>query len=331
MVWAALLTLYVVWGSTYLGILYAIETMPPFVMGALRFTIAGGLMLGWSFWRNPRPLPSLRQVRDSVIIGALLLGGGNSLVAVAEQTIPSGITALFIALLPAWLVVLARVFVGEPIGRPVAVGVVIGLVGVAILVGPWEAGGTLDAIGIVAVLASPILWSIGSIFSTHGAKEPSDPVRAVGIQMLSGGMVMTLAALILGDWARFDPAAVSSTSLIALVYLIVMGSIVGYSSYIWLIRHAPLAKAGTYAYVNPVVAFVLGAWLASEPITPRIVVAAAVIVFADALIVTARGRAALTERRAAEAAVAAGAVADGDVHGLAGSAAGGRPSPTRSP
>ena len=309
MIWAALLTLYVVWGSTYLGILYAIETMSPFVMGAIRFTAAGGLMLAWSIWRNPRPLPSLRQVRDSAIIGALLLGGGNSLVAVAEQTIPSGITALFIALLPAWLVVLGRIFVGERISRPVAAGVVIGLVGVAILVGPWEAGGGFDLVGIVAVLVSPILWSLGSIFSTHGAEEPSDPVRAIAIQMLSGGAVMSVLALFLGDWARFDPGAVSVTSLIAVGYLIVMGSIVGYSSYIWLIRHAPLAKVGTYAYVNPVVAFVLGAWLASEPITPRTVVAAVVIVVAVALIVTARGRAARSERRAADAASQAAPVA----------------------
>jgi drug/metabolite transporter (DMT)-like permease len=247
-------------------------------------------MLAWSFWRNPRPLPTLRQVRDSSIIGALLLGGGNSLVAIAEQTMPSGIAALFIALLPAWLVVFGRIFVRERISRPVAAGIVIGLAGVAILVGPWEAGGSLDAVGILAVLGSPILWSTGSIFSTHRADEPADPVRAIGIQMLAGGVVTTVLAFVLGDWARFDPYAVSTTSLIALVYLITIGSIVGYSSYIWLIRHAPLAKVATYAYVNPVVAFVLGAWLASEPITPRTAVAAAVIVFAVALIVTARSR-----------------------------------------
>jgi drug/metabolite transporter (DMT)-like permease len=290
-VWAALLTLYVVWGSTYLGILFAIETIPPYVMGALRFVLSGGAMLAWSIWRNPRSRPSLREVRDSAIVGGVLLGGGMGLVAVAEQTIPSSIAALLIALMPAWLVVLGRVFVGETISRPVAAGVVIGLIGVAILAGPWEASGQLHPLGLLAILGSPILWASGSIFSAHRAVEPSDPIRAIAIQMLSGSAVMVVIGVLVGDFARFDPAAVSTNSLLAVVYLAVVGSIVGYTAYIWLLRHAPLAKIGTYAYVNPIVAFLLGAWLANEPITPRTVAAAGVIIFAVALIVTARGRA----------------------------------------
>ncbi len=289
-VWVALITLYLVWGSTYLGILFAIETIPPYVMGALRFALAGSAILAWSFVRNPGSRPSRREVRDSAIVGALLLGGGQGLVAWGEQTIPSGIAALLIALLPAWLVVLGRVFVGERISRPVALGIVIGLAGVAILAGPWETTGQLEIGGLLALLASPVLWAAGSIFAAHRAAQPSDQVRSLAIQMLSGGAVMVVVALLVGDFARFDPAGVSDRSLLAILYLAVVGSLVGYSAYIWLLRHAPLAKVGTYAYVNPVVAFALGAALAGEPVTPRIVAAAGVILFAVALIVTARGR-----------------------------------------
>ena len=301
-VWAALLTLYVVWGSTYVGILFAIETIPPYVMGAIRFALSGAVMLAWSIARNPRSWPTLREVRDSTIVGTLLLGGGMGLVAVAEQTVPSSIAALLIALLPAWLVLLGRIFVGETITRPVGAGIVIGLIGVAILAGPWEASGHIDAFGLVALLASPVLWGLGSIFSAHRAVEPSDPIRAIAIQMLAGSAAMVVIGVVVGDAARFDPAAVSAGSMLAIVYLAIFGSVIGYSCYIWLLRHAPLAKIGTYAYVNPVVAFVLGAWLAHEPITPRTVAAAAVILFAVAMIVTARGRAsqqAATEERAA--------------------------------
>ncbi len=305
-VWVALLTLYVVWGSTYLGILFAIETIPPYVMGAMRFALSGVAMLAWSLARN-RSRPSFREVRDSAIVGTMLLGGGMGLVAVAEQTVPSGIAALLVALLPAWLVIFGRLFANERITRPVAAGIVLGLVGVAILAGPWESSGAIDAVGLAALIGSPILWAIGSVFSAHKAVEPSDPIRAIAIQMLAGSAAMVVIGLVVGDFARFDPAAVSQKSLLAIVYLAAVGSIVGYSAYIWLLRHAPLARIGTYAYVNPVVAFVLGAWLANEPITPRTVAAAGVILVAVALIVTARGRAGRTERREAEAAHAAAA------------------------
>jgi drug/metabolite transporter (DMT)-like permease len=290
-VWAALLTLYVVWGSTYLGIAVAVDTIPPYVMGVMRFVLSGVVMLAWSIVRHPRSRPSWREVRDSAIVGAFLLGGGMGLVAVAEQTIPSGIAALIVALLPAWLVVLGRIFVGETIGKPVVVGIVVGLVGVAILAGPWESTGQLDPIGLLAILGSPLLWAIGSIFSAHKAVEPSDPTRAIAIQMLAGSAVMAVIGLVVGDWARFDPAAVSSASLLSIVYLAGVGSIIGYTAYIWLLRNAPLAQIGTYAYVNPVVAIFLGAWLANEPITPRTVVASVVILVAVAMIVTVRGRA----------------------------------------
>lgn len=324
--WAALLTLYVVWGSTYVGILFAIESIPPYVMGVMRFVLSGGVLLAWSLARNPGSRPSWRETRDAAIVGAFLLGGGMGLVAVAEQTIPSSIAALLIALLPAWLVVLGRVFVGEPISRAVAVGIVIGLVGVAILAGPWESTGALDPIGLAAILGSPILWATGSIYSAHKAAPPTDVTRSLAIQMLSGSAVMAVLGLAVGDWARFDPSAVTTESLIAVGYLAVVGSLIGYSAYIWLLRHAPLARIGTYAYVNPVVAFILGAVLASEPITPRTVAAAVVIIVAVALIVTARSRAG---RAAAQAAVEP---PEKEPNGVARSEAGpGGPTPRREP
>jgi drug/metabolite transporter (DMT)-like permease len=317
-VWAALVILYFVWGSTYLGILFAIESIPPYVMGALRFVLAGGALLAWSVARNPRQWPSRRELVDSFIVGALLLGGAMGLVAVAEQSLPSGVAALLVALLPAWLVIFGRVFVGERITRPVAIGIAVGLVGVAILAGPWEATGNLDPFGVVAILGSPILWSLGSIYSAHRAAPPSDPVRSLAIQMLAGSLVMFVLAVIVGDLARFDAAAVTSRSLLAIGYLAVIGSLVGYSTYIWLIRHAPLAKVGTYAYVNPVVAFGLGALLAGEPITLRTLVAAVVIVVAVAMIVTARSRAAGEAILAPAEGDGATAEAAGDNHEEAG-------------
>lgn len=289
----ALITLYFVWGSTYLGILFAIETIPPFVMGISRFAVSGALILAWTLLRGGgRVRLSRRQARDSFIVGAVLLGGGQGLVAWGEQTVPSGIAALLIALLPAWLVVLGWLFVGERISRPIALGIVIGLAGVAILAGPWEATGTIEIYGLLALLGSPILWAAGSIFAAHRAERPADAIQGLGVQMLGGGAVMVVVATLVGDWGRLDPGAVSGRSMLAVLYLAVIGSLVGYSAYMWLLKHAPLAQVGTYAYVNPVVAFALGAVFAGEPITPRIVAAAAVILAGVALIVTARGRAA---------------------------------------
>ena len=295
-IWAALITLYFVWGSTYLGILFAIETIPPFVMGITRFAVSGALILAWTLLRGGgRVRLSRRQARDSFIVGAVLLGGGQGLVAWGEQTVPSGIAALLIALLPAWLVVLGWLFVGERISRPIALGIVIGLAGVAILAGPWEATGTIEIYGLLALLGSPILWAAGSVFAAHRAERPADAIQGLGVQMLGGGAVMVVVATLVGDWGRFDPGAVSGRSMLAVLYLAVIGSLVGYSAYMWLLKHAPLAQVGTYAYVNPVVAFALGAIFAGEPITPRILAAAAVILAGVALIVTARGRAARSQ------------------------------------
>lgn len=311
-IWAALITLYVVWGSTYLGIAIAIETIPPYLMAAVRFLIAGVLLFGWSYvrgdWSANRP--TRREWRDSFIVGTLLLSGGMGLVAWAEQTVPSGITALLIALMPAWVAVLGRIFFNQRIVPLIALGIVIGLGGVAVLVAP-SASGSLDPTGLAAVLVSPILWGSGSLYSAHRAQLPRAPLLATAMQMLCAGVVSGIIALALGEVGRFEPAAVSVASLVGLAYLIVVGSIVGFGAYVWLLRVAPLPKVATYAYVNPVVAFILGAIVLGEPIALRTAIAAAIIIFAVALIVTARGRMARSaEREAATgAATASGAVA----------------------
>jgi drug/metabolite transporter (DMT)-like permease len=292
-VWAGLVTLYFVWGSTYIGIRVAVETIPAFVMASGRFLIAGGLLLGWSIARDGRAAlrVSRLELRDSFVVGALLLGGGMGMVALGEQTVPSGITALIIALMPLWVAVLGRVVFGERTSRLVVAGIVIGLVGVVILVAPTGVGAlALSAGGIAAVLCSPLSWASGSLYSSHRARLPRLPLVATAIQMICGGIVLAGLAALSGELSTFSLGAVTGRSWLAFGYLVTIGSLIGYTTYVWLLRVAPLPKIATYAYVNPIVAFVLGAIVLGEEITIRTVVAAVVIVAAVAIIVTARSR-----------------------------------------
>jgi drug/metabolite transporter (DMT)-like permease len=288
-----MLILYVVWGSTYLGIAVAIETIPPFAMAAIRFVIAGLVLLAWSVARDGGGFawPSRREWRDSLIVGGLLLAGGNGFVALGQETVPSGIAALMIALMPAWVAVFGRLFLRERLPLAAIVGIAVGLVGVAILVAPTdESGATFDLFGLAMLALSPVCWSLGSLFSQHRATLPSRPLVATSAQMLTGAAVLAILSVGTGEPARFDTAAISAASLWALAYLTVIGSLVAYTSYVWLLRVAPLPLIATYAYVNPIVAVFLGTWLLQEPLTPRTLVAGAVIVFAVALIITARSR-----------------------------------------
>ena len=293
-IWLALLVLYLVWGSTYLGIAIAVETIPPFLMAAVRFGLAGAVLMGWSLARARGSLiaPSRREWRDSIIVGTLLLGGGMGMVAFGEQTIPSGITALLVAMMPVWVAIFGRILLGERLPWLAGVGIVVGFVGVAILVGPTILGqtGSLDPGGLAAVIISPIAWSIGSLYASHRARLPRQPLVATGAQMLAGGAVLAVMAGVSGEFGRFDAAAVTGESVAALAYLLVIGSLLAFTAYGWLLRVAPLPFIATYAYVNPVVAVILGAFVRHEPIDPRTLVAGAVIVAAVALIVTARGR-----------------------------------------
>jgi drug/metabolite transporter (DMT)-like permease len=306
-IWAGLLTLYFVWGSTYIGIRLGVETIPPFLMAGVRFLVAGGVVLAWEAgqaWRlrgDPtvpeaeRPyLPTRREWRDSAIVGGLLLFGGMGMVALGEKTVPAGIAAILIALLPVWVAVLGRVFFGERLPVAAFVGIVVGLAGVILLVGPFGAAGemTFDPFGILVLLLSPLCWGSGSLYSSHRAVLPRRPLTATGVQMICGGLLLVVGSVVVGELASFDVATVSARSWLGLAYLTTIGSLVGFTTYVWLLRVAPLPKIATYAYVNPVVAFVLAGILLGEAIEPRTVVAGAVIVFAVALIVTARSRAA---------------------------------------
>jgi drug/metabolite transporter (DMT)-like permease len=290
--WLAMATIYLVWGSTYLGIAIAIESLPPFLMAAVRFLIAGGLLLAWEVirTRGRLVLPSRREIRDSAIVGGLLLGIGNGFVAFGEQTVASGIAAILVAMIPLWLVVFGRLYFRERVSRLAALGVAIGLVGVAVLV--WPAGGAnaFDPLGILILVLAPIGWAHGTLFSAHRARLPRSPLLASGLQMLAGALLLAIEGTLTGEPARFHPEAISPASALALAYLVVFGSMLAFTTYAWLLRHAPLSLVGTYAYVNPVVAVVLGAIFLAEPVSARTLVASAVIVAAVAMIVTARSR-----------------------------------------
>jgi drug/metabolite transporter (DMT)-like permease len=206
--------------------------------------------------------------------------------------VPSGITALLIALMPVWVAILGRVFLGERLPKLAVVGIVVGFGGVAILIGPSAFGGSgaLDGLGLVAIMASPISWASGSLFASHRAVLPKRPLLATGIQMVCGGLVLATMSIVSGEISTFDLEAVSMASFGALVYLTVIGSLVAFTAYGWLLRVAPLPLIATYAYINPVVAVVLGAIARHEPVDPRTLVAGTVIVIAVALIVSARAR-----------------------------------------
>jgi drug/metabolite transporter (DMT)-like permease len=293
LIWVGILILYVVWGSTYLGIRIAVESIPPFVMAGLRFGLAGLVILTVALVRSRgrMPLPTRRELADMTIVGAALMVGGMGMVALGERTVPSGIAALLIAMMPLWVAVLGRVFLGVRLPPLAIAGVVIGLVGVGILVGPSSAANeSFDPGGILALLISPISWGAGSLYASHRARMPKDPLVATGGQMLAGSAILLLVATVTGEVAGFRLDAVSSESVIAFAYLTVVGSLIAFTAYVWLLKVAPLPLIATYAYVNPIVAVALGAFLLQEPITPRTLVAGTVIIAAVALIITSRNR-----------------------------------------
>lgn len=289
----AFAAVYFIWGSTYLAIRFAIETMPPLTMAAIRFLVAGVMLYAWALSRGvPHPTP--RQWKAGAISGTLLLTGGNGAVVVAEQWIPSGVAALIVATVPLWLVLLDWVIGrgGRPTRRTTA-GLVVGFLGVAVLGGSPGVGADgnwLELLGGVLVLGGSISWAAGSLYSRY-IPDPPRPRMLVASQFLVGGLVFTILAGLTGEWRGLDFGAVSGKSWIALVYLIIFGALIGYAAYIWLLTVVSPARAGTYAYVNPVVAMLLGWSLADEPLTFRSVAAAAIILGSVVVITTeASGR-----------------------------------------
>lgn len=279
-IWLALLALYVVWGSTYLGIKVAIETIPPFFQAGIRFFISGLILLIWQRAAGSE-MPTRRQWISTAIIGILLLLGGNGLLSWAEQFIPSGIAAIIIGSIPMFLVIAEAI---RPNGiKPTLramIGLLIGFAGIFILVGPSEISGSdtqLNPFGVVALLTACILWSIGSIYSKT-ADLPKSSLMTTGSEMLMGSLGLFVVSFLTGELHGWDIAEVSSRSLVGLAYLITIGSLVGFGSYIWLLQNAPISLVATYAYVNPIVAVLIGSWLGDEPLEPHTGLATAVII-----------------------------------------------------
>jgi len=287
----AFAAIYLIWGSTYLGIRVAVRTMPPFLMAGMRFAVAGSIIFGFLKLRG-EAWPTARQWRDQVIIGTFLLLGGNALVSWSEQTVPSGITSLILGASPLAMVLLDWV---RPGGRRPTVGLVIGvavgIAGVALLLGPsaFPAGTRPPTVGIAALFLSSVSWWTGSFYSKHiNSKTPL--MMAAAMQMLGGCVSMLLTGFILGEGSTLRFAAISPGSWAAFAYLVIAGSIVAYPVYVWLLEHSTPALVSTYAYVNPVVAVVLGWAILDEPLNLRILLAATVIIGAVAIITMGRAR-----------------------------------------
>jgi drug/metabolite transporter (DMT)-like permease len=278
-VWAALGAIYVIWGATYLGMEIAIETLPPFLMASLRFLVAGAIL--FAIFR-PRERPTRRQWLSAAIVGAFLLVGGNAMVAVAQQRIDTGVAALIVATVPLFLALGDFAATGRRLAPQAVLGIVVGFAGIALLVHP---GGDIDLFGAFICLLAPLSWAIGSLYARN-APLPSNLLLGSGMEMLAGGALLAGVGYASGE--RLHVGEVSARSWIALAFLVVFGSIVAYSSYVWLLKVAPTELVGTYAYVNPVIAVLLGSVFLNEAITAWVLLAGAAIVVSVALIVRAQ-------------------------------------------
>ncbi len=287
----AFAAIYLIWGSTYLAIRIAVETLPPFLMAGVRFALAGAVLYLWARLRGTER-PTAAHWRAAATLGGLLLVGGNGLVSWAEIRVPSGPAALLVSTIPLFVVLLEwlgprSIRVGRP-SRLVALGVAAGLLGIALLVGPGDLlGERIDPVGALVLVAAALSWSFGSAISRR-LPQPGSPVLGTAMQMLAGGVLLLLTGAGLGEIPRLELAAVSIDSLLALAYLIVFGSLIAFTAYVYLLKTVAIAKVATYAYVNPVVALLLGWALAGEALSPRTLLASAVILGAVILITTRR-------------------------------------------
>jgi drug/metabolite transporter (DMT)-like permease len=304
----ALLTVYVVWGSTYLGIAVVIQTMPPLLTAGVRYVVAGLIMLvGIVAFARLRPgavrleRPTMAHWRSAVVIGLLLLLGGNGGVVLGELFIPSGIAAVLLAMEPMWLAGIDGVITRRRPSALAVAGILAGIVGVVVLVVPVEGLEGFDPVGVGLVLSAGVSWAAGSIYVRH-ASLPRSGALGTGMEMLAGGCALLIGGVLLGEVGQTDVAAFSTQSVVALAYLVVFGSIVAFTAYTWLLANVPVSVVATYAYVNPVVAVALGALILSEPITPRTLLAAAIIIGAVVAMVSGRTRETDAPDRPAQAA-----------------------------
>jgi drug/metabolite transporter (DMT)-like permease len=287
-VWAALVTVYVVWGTTYFAIRIVDQTLPALLAASARFLIAGGLMFAFTVGRGDAEgdRPGRRQWTASAVVGLALLLGGNGGVVWAERTTPSGLVALIIALVPLWMALLDAVLLGRRPRPQVAIGLLLGFAGAALLVGT-SANGRIPLAGLLFAVGASISWAAGSLYARN-APLPRRPFVGIGMEMLCGGAGLLIAGLLAGDVGRIHPGRISLASVLALAYLIVFGSFAGFASYVWLLRNARTSLVSTYAYVNPVVAVFLGWAFLDESISLRTVIAGAVVLAAVAIIVASR-------------------------------------------
>ena len=288
--------IYLIWGSTYLGIRFAVETIPPFLMMGIRHSVAGFLVFGWARWRGATA-PTLKQWWWAAIAGALLFLGGHGVLAWAEQKVPSGLAALLCATLPLWTVLLARVDATErQIGLRAWTGILLGFGGVALLIGPDALRQRLDLLVAAGVLSSALLWAVGTSY-TRKVHLPSSKILSAAMQMICGGTLLVLVSALSGEAGHTQIHHVTARSVFALAYLIVFGSIVAFTVYTWLVSVSSPAMVSTYAYVNPVIAVFLGWTLASEPVGVRTLIATVVIVAGVILVSTRRKPAVIIENR----------------------------------
>jgi drug/metabolite transporter (DMT)-like permease len=289
---AAFAALYLIWGSTYLGILFAIQSIPPLLMAGSRFLIAGIILYAGARLSGAPPSPRA-DWRTALIVGACLLLGGNGGVTLAEQYVPSGIAALLVATVPIYIALLSWLFgMSKRPGALTWAGLAGGFAGVGVLLGPAlrlsTPGESPHAwIGMTILLCSSLIWSAGSLYS-RAAKNAPSPFLAAGQQMLCGGALLLIAGIARGELRHFDPRLITTQSLVAFVYLVLIGGIIGYVSYAWLLRYCDPAKVATYAYVNPIVAVLLGALFAHETLSLRTLVAAGLIVGSVAVVIMAQ-------------------------------------------
>jgi drug/metabolite transporter (DMT)-like permease len=272
--------------------MYAVETIPPFLMGGVRFLVSGTILYLWSRYRGA-PKPTSIHWRNAIVAGGFLLLGGNGAVIWAEQFVPSGLTALLVSIRPFWLVIIE--WVRPPRKRPsgaVLVGLILGFVGIIVLVGPSSAGGHGDVapLGALVLILGSLSWAIGSFWS-RDAQLPESGLLTTGMEMLGGGALLMIVGALSGEFAQLDVHAISKASAIGLLYLVTFGSLLGFTSYIWLLDKVSPARLGTYAYVNPLVAVMLGWAIAGERLSIRTGIAAAIVICAVALITTARSTA----------------------------------------
>ena len=288
---AAFATVYFVWGSTFLAIRIGVAEVPPFLLAAMRFLAAGGALSAWMLLRGERS-PTVREWASATLLAILIFVGDYGLVFWAEQRVPSGLTAVMMAMIPAYMA-LSEILIlrTQTLTLRLAFALLVGIGGVAVLTSrSMHLGGApIDTRGALALIVAPMCWSLGSVL-TRKATLPASKAMSSGIQMLAGGALLTLASAALGEFRNFHPAAVSRAAWLALLYLIVFGSIIAFTAYVWLIHHESPTKVGTYAYVNPVVAVLLGYFFAGEPLGLRAVLGTFFVLVSVILITTVRAK-----------------------------------------